>query len=402
MFENILHQESVVKRLKQDVSHKTLPSSLLFYGEPYTGKTTTVLELARVLTCEKNKAEWNCRCHSCEQHRVLQHPSVVLFGNRYFLEEITACGDVLSRNRKVFAQYMFTRAVRKLVRRFDPEFQVNGPKSAKVFQDIQQIEDVLERLLPGKELPDEKRVKKALESIISISRKIILSFGREMIPVAQVRKVAFWAHTSGPGKRKIVVFENADTMLESSRNALLKLLEEPPGDCYFILTAKQKGSIIPTVLSRVRPYHFTPRSPEASRDVLKKIFREPSDDYATLKEYFLAWGNLDPVLLRNITGKWIDHLLTGTAEVERDPLVSEIVHLSEEKGYASLFIEELITRMRSCFSPEEGRERIDPRLLRRIEAWRNLLHESYYRMETYNQRPSLIIEQMLYRMTETK
>ena len=49
-------------------------------------------------------------------------------------------------------------------------------------------------------------------------------------------------------------------MSESVRNALLKILEEPPSDCNFILLTSKRNAILPTILSRVRTYEFKNRS----------------------------------------------------------------------------------------------------------------------------------------------
>ena len=51
-------------------------------------------------------------------------------------------------------------------------------------------------------------------------------------------------------ERKVILIEGADTMNPAAHNALLKTLEEPPGPCCFILTAKRLRSLLPTVRSR--------------------------------------------------------------------------------------------------------------------------------------------------------
>ena len=47
--------------------------------------------------------------------------------------------------------------------------------------------------------------------------------------------------------KKTIIIENADRMLESVRNALLKILEEPPVDTIFILTTSQRNLVMPTI-----------------------------------------------------------------------------------------------------------------------------------------------------------
>jgi DNA polymerase-3 subunit gamma/tau len=70
----------------------------------------------------------------------------------------------------------------------------------------------------------------------------------------------------------VVIIENADRLQESVRNALLKILEEPPEQALFVLTTTRRQAIMPTILSRCRTYTFDTRTPEQNRDILKRIF----------------------------------------------------------------------------------------------------------------------------------
>jgi len=51
--------------------------------------------------------------------------------------------------------------------------------------------------------------------------------------------------------RKVYVLHNAQAMTVEAQNALLKLLEEPPGYVCIIMTASARTKLLPTVLSRV-------------------------------------------------------------------------------------------------------------------------------------------------------
>lgn len=56
------------------------------------------------------------------------------------------------------------------------------------------------------------------------------------------------------GVRSLYVFHHADTMSTNAKNAMLKLLEEPPKDAYFIMTLEDVNNTIPTILSRAIVY----------------------------------------------------------------------------------------------------------------------------------------------------
>lgn len=61
-----------------------------------------------------------------------------------------------------------------------------------------------------------------------------------------------YSHTS-----KIVIIQNADLLNIESQNTLLKNLEEPGANNYFILTTPNPASILPTVVSRCSVLRLT-------------------------------------------------------------------------------------------------------------------------------------------------
>ncbi len=54
-------------------------------------------------------------------------------------------------------------------------------------------------------------------------------------------------------KNRIILISDADTMTDSAQNSLLKKLEEPPKNNFFFLTAPNKSSLLPTIVSRTLP-----------------------------------------------------------------------------------------------------------------------------------------------------
>ncbi|MCK5331312.1 MAG: hypothetical protein KAK01_07890, partial [Candidatus Marinimicrobia bacterium] len=66
--------------------------------------------------------------------------------------------------------------------------------------------------------------------------------------------------TAVRGRRIILIFDAhlLGTGEAASANALLKILEEPPTATSFILVSDQKGSLLPTILSRCQQIDFPP------------------------------------------------------------------------------------------------------------------------------------------------
>jgi DNA polymerase III subunit delta' len=52
------------------------------------------------------------------------------------------------------------------------------------------------------------------------------------------------------GRRRVVILDEADTLVGSAQNALLKTLEEPPPSSIFILVTSRPDALLPTVKSR--------------------------------------------------------------------------------------------------------------------------------------------------------
>ncbi len=60
------------------------------------------------------------------------------------------------------------------------------------------------------------------------------------------------------GARKVFLLAHADRMNIPAQNALLKVLEEPPRYCFFVLLAQQPDRILETILSRCTRYQLPP------------------------------------------------------------------------------------------------------------------------------------------------
>lgn len=62
--------------------------------------------------------------------------------------------------------------------------------------------------------------------------------------------------------KKACIIDGADKLNLSSGNALLKTLEEPPGDALMILIAPERSAVLQTILSRCQALSFQPLSAE--------------------------------------------------------------------------------------------------------------------------------------------
>ena len=75
--------------------------------------------------------------------------------------------------------------------------------------------------------------------------------GKKNIAVDQIRALKADCYIKPhQANSRVFIIDFADTMNDRSQNALLKILEEPPGNTVFILIAESKASFLETIISR--------------------------------------------------------------------------------------------------------------------------------------------------------
>lgn len=299
MFENLVNQEAG-KLLAADIRHNRLPGAILFSGSEASGKLTAALETARILSCHENpQGKWLCECPSCLQHKSLICSNLMLMGPRDCSLEISAAAKTFTDahfiNAKFIdaARYLFLRSVRKLTLRFNGILWEGDSSLNKIGSLIEEINENLEVLDFPRELPDITEVKKICEEISKLCNKLEEDFLYDSIPINQVRNMEAWAHIKTEEGRKTVIIENADRMQTSVRNALLKILEEPPEDVVFILLTSKRNAIMQTILSRVRTYNFADRTLDQQQEVIQRVFH--NDDFnGSINDYLLTYLPVTP------------------------------------------------------------------------------------------------------------
>lgn len=299
MFENLVNQEAG-KLLAADIRHNRLPGAILFSGSEASGKLTAALETARILSCHENpQGKWLCECPSCLQHKSLICSNLMLMGPRDCSLEISAAAKTFTDahfiNAKFIdaARYLFLRSVRKLTLRFNGILWEGDSSLNKIGSLIEEINENLEVLDFPRELPDITEVKKICEEISKLCNKLEEDFLYDSIPINQVRNMEVWAHIKTEEGRKTVIIENADRMQTSVRNALLKILEEPPEDVVFILLTSKRNAIMQTILSRVRTYNFSDRTLNQQREVITRVFHN-EDFSGSINDYLLTYLPVTP------------------------------------------------------------------------------------------------------------
>ncbi|MFA5891430.1 MAG: DNA polymerase III subunit delta' [Actinomycetota bacterium] len=107
---------------------------------------------------------------------------------------------------------------------------------------------------------------------------MIVPHGAQIL-VEQVREVRQDAFRSPyEGRVKVFLIEDAHRLNPAAANALLKVLEEPPGDVVFVLVTASPEDLPETIVSRCRRVDFFPLGPREIRRVLVEHHgADPSD-----------------------------------------------------------------------------------------------------------------------------
>jgi DNA polymerase-3 subunit gamma/tau len=438
MFENIIAQ-SAASQLCADFRSRRLAPSMLFYGPAASGKGSSALELARALSCEGDAA-WNCACPACARHRYIMHSDLLCLGKRAFSSEIAAARAAYVREPLASSTAIFfIRSVRKLMARFSPALWEDDSKLGKFRPVLETLEEALAEFesrssaasgaAPAANL-DLSALGKLGESIVKNAQKLEADGISDSIPVAQIRRTAYWARLAPAGKRKILLIENAGRMQESARNSLLKILEEPPATVTIILCAERRQLIMPTLLSRLRPYRFLKRSREKELEVIRRVFRDtaghekisglaayldsflPVSDESLypLSAFFIASAARAAALALRKSGGDIPAELNAlgvycapiadAAGFKKAQDAAEACNIILEKsaGFENLSFSRFIKNNLDLVSLATQTAGVSSRSLMYNDIWRKYSVEAESAVSIYNQNPALVLESLFYRL----
>jgi DNA polymerase-3 subunit delta' len=114
------------------------------------------------------------------------------------------------------------------------------------------------------------------------------------IRICQVRRMEeVVSRAPYEGKHRVMIVEPADAMNETTQNALLKTLEEPPDNVVIILITDREEMLLPTIRSRTRRVAFTGLRKDAIERALRTrwdVEPERAAELARLSRGRLGWA----------------------------------------------------------------------------------------------------------------
>jgi DNA polymerase III subunit delta' len=99
------------------------------------------------------------------------------------------------------------------------------------------------------------------------------------ISIDQIRAVqAILTTRPGVADRRAIIIDCADDLERNGANALLKSLEEPPKDTYFLLVSHASERLLPTIRSRCQIMRFEPLSDMEMENAIREAMPEVAID----------------------------------------------------------------------------------------------------------------------------
>ena len=234
------------------VARQDAPSTLLVHGAPGIGKQRFALWIGQLLLCAQPAATGPCgTCQPCRLALRLEHPDLHWF------------------------------------------FPLVRPKSSG------SSDRLMEALEESRHAEIENRRAHPLRASTPGEPTGIY--------VGQVQTIRRSANSRpAMGTRKVFVIGEAEKLVpqeasQEAANALLKVLEEPPSDTTFILTASDPEALLPTIRSRLQPLRLVPLPEPDVAAFLTEHADVPEDDAVRLAR--IAQGSIGRALSLMPVGK---------------------------------------------------------------------------------------------------
>ncbi len=221
LFENVIGQESVKKRLTKIIESGNIPHAFLFSGQKGIGKFTFALEIIAYLNRLKGLNQ-----KEIEQIRLL---------------------------RKPYVEYIFPLPTGK------SETKKDGPYSKLSESQIEEIHSEIEKKIanPYHRLTISKAQNIKISSIRELKKN--LSVNKSEIPYSAI------------------IIDDAEKMSVEAQNSLLKSLEEPPEGILFFLLVSDENLILDTIKSRSWFVSFPNLTPDEIKIILNRYSDSTND-----------------------------------------------------------------------------------------------------------------------------
>ena len=169
---------------------------------------------------------------------------------------------------------------------------------------------------------------------------INLKINKKNIEIEQIRNIINYSQKSSFNQNKrFILIDNIELLTKNASNSLLKLLEEPPENLYFILIHDNSYRILETIKSRSINFkiNFTNKS---IIEITEKIMGE--EDFSNINNTYLKMYNSigDLVFLNNFAKKYEINIKSYTIKELLNYIISNKLYKKDSE--LNIFIYRLI------------------------------------------------------------
>lgn len=204
---------------------------------------------------------------------------------------------------------------------------------------------------------------------------------KDSISIEAVRDLQHFTKLKIPGSKtaawRLIAIEHTELLTPEAQNAILKLLEEPPQDTIFLLSATTEQALLPTIQSRVQ--HISILQP-AHQDV-QAYFANLGYNTAKIQQAYLLSGGL-PGLMTSLLSENEEHPLTKSVEQARAILrattferLSMVDTLAKDKTDTLCLFFVLQQMARAALTQSTTKEQRSAH--QAIKQWQHILQETY-------------------------
>jgi len=286
LFKDIIGQKKITENLSGAVLNNKLHHAYLFTGSQGVGKEAVALELIKIVNCltGSGKKGYCGECPTCRQ-----------LGS-------FASDDLLY-----------------------------------IFPTINKASDT-DKIIKEKSVMISAELKE--KSKLKGYHKFSFKTGR-FITLSQIDEIKYFARYNSINKsRKFVIIYPAELMNKEAQNSLLKILEEPPADLFFILISENPSFVLDTIRSRCLNIHFPLLSekdienyigkyhPDVEKDLIPDLVSDSFGSIDTLSKLLTDSGARLSKLHEDLYGIFFDSLPPKTVNLI-DAFLEEIKELSD-------------------------------------------------------------------------
>lgn len=137
---------------------------------------------------------------------------------------------------------------------------------------------------------------------LMVLRRVLRKDGKALtsnIPVELVRRALdVFETTAAAGGWRICIIDSAEDLDRGSANALLKVIEEPPANCLFLIIAHVPQRVLPTIRSRCRKLDFVPLAVGEVEAAMRAAGAVAADPTLIMRAASLSGGSVRAGLIR--------------------------------------------------------------------------------------------------------